>query len=179
MQNLMQILFYSLSDFECYGHTVHMLTQWCLPPPLTSTVKSSLFMHHIPVPSPWLPGHIDVQTILVTLTMVRLFWSDLIYPLPPHAHSPSHHQHPPPEQHIGYDCDPLLTHRKPSESTAYFRAHSWGCTFKGFGQSVMTGVPHPLSCGDGGWSACLSIFAGQMESNCKHKVPCTHKAKVN
>ena len=35
----------SLSHFECDGHTVHMLTQWCLPPPLTSTVKSSLFTH--------------------------------------------------------------------------------------------------------------------------------------
>ena len=33
----------SLSHFECDGHTVHMLTQWCLLPPLTSTVKSSLF----------------------------------------------------------------------------------------------------------------------------------------
>ena len=36
---------YSLSHFECYGHTVHMLTQGCLLPPLTSTVKSSLFTH--------------------------------------------------------------------------------------------------------------------------------------
>ena len=39
------LLLYSLSHFECDGHTVHMLTQWCLPPPLTSTVKSILFMH--------------------------------------------------------------------------------------------------------------------------------------
>ena len=38
-------LLYSLSHFEWNGHTVHMLTQWCLPPPLTSTVKLSLFMH--------------------------------------------------------------------------------------------------------------------------------------
>ena len=38
-------LLYLLSHFECYGHTVHMLTQQHLPPPLTSTVKSSLFMH--------------------------------------------------------------------------------------------------------------------------------------
>ena len=36
---------YSLSLFECDGHTVHMLTQQCLPHPLTSTVKSSLFTH--------------------------------------------------------------------------------------------------------------------------------------
>ena len=26
-------LLYSLSHFECDGHTVHMPTQWCLPPP--------------------------------------------------------------------------------------------------------------------------------------------------
>ena len=38
-------LLYSLSHFECYGHTVHMLTQQCPPPPLTSTVKLSLFTH--------------------------------------------------------------------------------------------------------------------------------------
>ena len=36
---------YLLSHFECNGHTVHMLTQQNLPPPLTSTVKSSLFTH--------------------------------------------------------------------------------------------------------------------------------------
>ena len=39
------LLLYSLSHFECDGHTVHMLTQWCLPPPPTRTVKSSLFTH--------------------------------------------------------------------------------------------------------------------------------------
>ena len=33
-------LLYSLSHFQCNGHTVHMLTQQHLPPPLTSTVKS-------------------------------------------------------------------------------------------------------------------------------------------
>ena len=38
-------LFYLLSHFECDSHTVHMLTQWHLPPPLTSTVKLSLFTH--------------------------------------------------------------------------------------------------------------------------------------
>ena len=38
-------LLYWLSHFECNGHTVHMLTQWCLPPPLPSTVKPSLFTH--------------------------------------------------------------------------------------------------------------------------------------
>ena len=43
-------LLYSLSHFECEGHTVHMLTQWCLSSPLTSTVKSSLFIHVHPSP---------------------------------------------------------------------------------------------------------------------------------
>ena len=38
-------LFYSLSHFECDSHTVLILTQQHLPPPLTSTVKSSFFMH--------------------------------------------------------------------------------------------------------------------------------------
>ena len=38
-------LLYSLSHFECDGHTVHMLTQQHLLPPLTSTVKLSLFTH--------------------------------------------------------------------------------------------------------------------------------------
>ena len=38
-------LLYLLSHFECHGHTVHMLTQWHLPLPLTSTVKSLLFTH--------------------------------------------------------------------------------------------------------------------------------------
>ena len=39
------LLLYSLSHFECNSHTVHMLTQWRLPPPLTSTVTSSLLTH--------------------------------------------------------------------------------------------------------------------------------------
>ena len=47
MQNMMQICCstYLLSDFKCNCHTVHMLTKQCLPPPLTSTVKLSLFTH--------------------------------------------------------------------------------------------------------------------------------------
>ena len=36
---------HSLSPFECDGHTVHMLTQQPLLPPLTSVVKLSLFTH--------------------------------------------------------------------------------------------------------------------------------------
>ena len=45
MQNLTELLLYLLSHFECDSHTVHMLTQWHLPPPLTSTVRLSLFTH--------------------------------------------------------------------------------------------------------------------------------------
>ena len=40
-----ETLLYSLSHFEWDSHTVHMLTQWHLLPPLTNTVKSSLFTH--------------------------------------------------------------------------------------------------------------------------------------
>ena len=36
-------LLYLLSHFWCVSHTVHMLTQQYLPPPLTSAVKLSLF----------------------------------------------------------------------------------------------------------------------------------------
>ena len=44
MQNLMQICCSTCSViFECDNHTVHILTQRHLPPPLTSTVQSSLF----------------------------------------------------------------------------------------------------------------------------------------
>ena len=39
------LLLYSLGHFECDGNTVHMFTQWCWPPTLTSTVKSSLFTY--------------------------------------------------------------------------------------------------------------------------------------
>ena len=35
------LLLYVFSCFECDGHSVYVLTQWCPPPPLTSTVKSS------------------------------------------------------------------------------------------------------------------------------------------
>ena len=44
MQNLMQIHCSTWSFWIC-DHTAHTLTQWCLPPPPTSTVKSALFMH--------------------------------------------------------------------------------------------------------------------------------------
>ena len=39
------LLLYSLGHFECNGHTVHLLTQWHLLPPLTRRVKSSLLTH--------------------------------------------------------------------------------------------------------------------------------------
>ena len=45
MQNLVQICCCIGSHFECDSYLVYMLTQWHLPPPLTSTVKSSLFIH--------------------------------------------------------------------------------------------------------------------------------------
>ena len=51
-----------------------MLTQWHLPPPLTSTESGHCSRMHIPVHSPWLPGYIDLtQTVLVILTMAGLF----------------------------------------------------------------------------------------------------------
>ena len=39
------LLSYSFSHFECDVHTVHMLTQKHISPPLTHTVKSSLLTH--------------------------------------------------------------------------------------------------------------------------------------
>ena len=41
----LDLLLYWLSHFECDGNTGHILTQWCLLPPLTRTVKLSLFIH--------------------------------------------------------------------------------------------------------------------------------------
>ena len=41
----MQIHCSTHSVILCDGHAVHMLSHWRLPSPLTSTVKSSLFMH--------------------------------------------------------------------------------------------------------------------------------------
>ena len=36
---------YSLRHCDYDSHILHRLTQWCLPPPLTSTVKPSFFTH--------------------------------------------------------------------------------------------------------------------------------------
>ena len=67
-------LFYSLSHFECVDHTVHMLSQYHLPSPLTSTVRSSLFTHAHSSLLSLLLGYIDaMQTILIILTMTWLF----------------------------------------------------------------------------------------------------------
>ena len=55
-----------LSHFVWVGYTVHMLTQWHLPPPLTSTVKSSLFMHAHSSP-------LSMAAILIILTTTGLF----------------------------------------------------------------------------------------------------------
>ena len=51
-----------------------------LPPPLTSTVKSSLFMHACSTPLLWLPDYIDVvQTILVLLIVAGFFSGQTSY----------------------------------------------------------------------------------------------------
>ena len=73
-------LLYSLSHFECDGHTVHMLTQRHLRP-YWIIVQWSYYSHMcIPVHSPWLLGYINVtQTVLGILTMARLFQTDLVY----------------------------------------------------------------------------------------------------
>ena len=75
------LLLYLLSHFECDGHIVHMLiTQWCLPPPLTSTVKSSLFTH----------AHSSPLSLAARLywcctnhshyvNMIGFFWTDLVF----------------------------------------------------------------------------------------------------
>ena len=65
---------YLLTHSEWNTHTGHMLTQRCLPSPLTSTVKSSLFRCAYSSPPFWLPGYIEVvQTILIILTMAGLY----------------------------------------------------------------------------------------------------------
>ena len=51
---------YLLSHFECDSHTVHVLTQQHLPPPL----MSSLLTQAHSSPLSLLPGHIDVTLTL-------------------------------------------------------------------------------------------------------------------
>ena len=69
------LLLYSLSHFECDGHTVHMLTQQHLPPLLTSTVKLPLFIcaQSSLLSFPWLLGYIDVMQTIVILIMAGHF----------------------------------------------------------------------------------------------------------
>ena len=67
------LLFSSLSHFECDSHTVHMLTHWHLLPPLTSTVKSSLFIHAHSSPLSLAASYIDVVQTILILTMAGLF----------------------------------------------------------------------------------------------------------
>ena len=64
---------YLLSYFECYSRSVHTLTQQHLPPTLTSTVKSSLFVHVHSSPLSLAARYIDVtQTVLIMLRMAGL-----------------------------------------------------------------------------------------------------------
>ena len=74
-------LFYSLCHFEYDSYTVHMLTQECLPPPLTSAVKSSLFTNaHFQ--STLLGCQVTSvlrKLFLLCLQWLDFFWTDLIY----------------------------------------------------------------------------------------------------
>ena len=73
-------LLYLLSHFECDGHTVHMLIQWCLLTPLSSAVKSPLFIHvHSSLLSLATRLHQCHKIILIILTMVGLFLDSLVH----------------------------------------------------------------------------------------------------
>ena len=52
------LLLYSLSHFECDGHTVHTLTQWHLPPHWPVQWSRHCSRRRTPVHSPGLPGYI-------------------------------------------------------------------------------------------------------------------------
>ena len=68
------LLLYLFSHFEWEGHTVHMLTQWHVPFPLTSTVKSLLLTHVNSSPLSLAARlHQCGKTVLIILTMVGLF----------------------------------------------------------------------------------------------------------
>ena len=67
-------LLYSPSHFECDSHRVHMLTQWHLWSPLTSTVKLLLFTHVHSSPLSFAARvHKCHGNVLVILTMAVLF----------------------------------------------------------------------------------------------------------
>ena len=63
------LLFNSLSHFVCDGHRVHMLTQWHLLHPTPNWLvqwNHHCSRMHIPAPSLWLPGYINIaQTVLI------------------------------------------------------------------------------------------------------------------
>ena len=75
------LLLYSLNHFECDSHTVHMLTQWCLPPPLASTVKLSLFthVHSSPLSLAARLCQCQVLTALIVLTIAGFFSGQNLY----------------------------------------------------------------------------------------------------
>ena len=74
MQNLMQICCSTRSViFEYDSHTVHMFTQLCLLPPLTSTVKLSLFTHAHSRPLLATRIHWYHANYSLILTMVKFF----------------------------------------------------------------------------------------------------------
>ena len=75
MQNLMHIHCSTHCLFECDGHTVHMLTQRRPLPPLTSTVKSSLFVHvrSSPLSLAVRLHRCCMETVLIRLTELDFF----------------------------------------------------------------------------------------------------------
>ena len=65
---------YSVSHFECDGHIVHVLTQQCLPPLLTSTGKLSSFTHmHAS------PLSLAARLHRCCAKALLVFWTDLVY----------------------------------------------------------------------------------------------------
>ena len=67
------LLLYSLSHFECDDHTVLMLPQQHLLSPQLVQWSCHCSRMSIPVPSPWLPGYINVVQTIVILTIAGLF----------------------------------------------------------------------------------------------------------
>ena len=80
-------LLYLISHFECDSHTVHMLAQPHLLPPLTSTVKLSLFLHEHS--SPFSLESV-MEIVFIILTMAGLV-PDRPYHL--HIHRERAHMH--------------------------------------------------------------------------------------
>ena len=73
-------LLYLLSHFECDGHTVHMLSQWHLSPPLIGTVEMSLFTHaHSSSLTLAVRLHRCWQTVLIILAMAEHFSRETLY----------------------------------------------------------------------------------------------------